>query len=82
MILVDIAVPSVDRSYDFNLDENAPITMVLEEVIGMICQKEQCKLIGDKAELLLCKYEGQIILNKEKTLKECGIKNGNRLLLV
>lgn len=82
MILVDVMVPSVDKSYDFNLDENAQIVLVMEEIVEMISQKEQCKIIGNKENLLLCRYDGQVILDKQMTLKECGITNGYRLLLV
>jgi hypothetical protein len=82
MILVDVTVPSVEKTYDFNLDENAQISLVMEEIVGMICQKEQCEMIGNKENLLLCQYGGQVILNKQSTLKECGVTNGYRLLLV
>lgn len=82
MILVDVKVPGIDKSYDFNLDENAQIHLVLEEIVEMICQKEQCKLIGDKDNLLLCRYDGNVILDKQASLKECGITNGYQLLLV
>lgn len=82
MILVDVTVPSVEKTYDFNLDENAQITLVLEEIVEMICQKEHCNLIGDKENLLLCRYDGQVVLNKQMSLSECGIVDGNKLLLV
>ncbi len=82
MILVDIYVPSVEQRYDFNLDEHAPITSLMEELTGMICQKEHCLLQGNKEELLLCRYEGSTILNKNMTLAECGVTNGTKLLLV
>ena len=82
MILVDVIVPSVEKNYDFNLDENAKIEMVLEEIAGMICQKEQCTIIGDKNQLLLCKFEGQVVLDKQMSLAQSGIINGDRLLLI
>ena len=46
MILVDIYVPGANQTYDFNLDENAKIELLLEEIAGMICQKEQSTLEG------------------------------------
>ena len=46
MILVDIYVPSVEQTYDFNIDENAPVSSVIEEVAAMVSQKEQCILRG------------------------------------
>ena len=82
MILVDVTVPSVDKSYDFNLDENAQIALVIEEMVGMICQKEQCAIVGDKENLLLCRYDGQVILNKNTSLQENDVNNGCKLLLV
>lgn len=82
MILVDVTVPSVEKTYDFNLDENARIGLVIEEIAGMICQKEHCAITGDRENLLLCKYEGQVVLDKATTLRENGLSNGGRLLLV
>lgn len=82
MILVDVTVPSVEKTYDFNLDENAQIALVIEEIAGMICQKEHCEIIGNKEELLLCRYEEQVVLDRASTLRESGLENGGRLLLV
>lgn len=82
MILVDVTVPSVEKTYDFNLDENAQIALVIEEITGMISQKEHCSIVGNKENLLLCKYDGQVVLDKQSTLTECGVVNGGRLLLV
>ena len=53
MILVDIKVPGVEQTYDFSLDENAPIALVMEEIVEMIGQKEHCSIAGNKEELLL-----------------------------
>ena len=82
MILVDVTVPSVEKTYDFSLDENAQIALVMEEIVEMISQKEHCSIIGNKEDLLLCRYDAQIVLDKQSTLKDCGIVSGNRLLLV
>ena len=82
MILVDIVVPSVEQTYDFSVDENAQIALVIEEIAEMICQKEHCTIRGNKEELILCRYEGQTVLNKNNTLRECGIATGTRLLLL
>lgn len=82
MILVDIYVPAVDREYDFSLDETAKIAGILEEVASMVGQKEQCELSGSADELLLCSMEERVILPKDKSLAECGIINGKRLLMV
>ena len=82
MILVDITVPSVDTTYDFKLDANTPIGIIVEEITQMICQKEKTTFYGEKERLLLASYRNKIILERDKTLKECGITSGDRLLLV
>lgn len=82
MILVDIYVPGVNRTYDFSLDENAGISLLLEEISGMICQKEQCTLDGSVKELLLISQSRKKILSPELTLASYGIVQGDRLMLV
>lgn len=82
MIYVDISVPGFDRVYDFNLDECAGIGVIMDEIIEMICKKEQCVLTGNMKEMLLVSIEGQCILKRSKTLKECGVHTGSKLILV
>lgn len=82
MIMVDIKVPGVEQTYDFSLDENAPIMLVMEEIVEMIGQKEHCVIAGNREELLLCSYGSRTVLDKRATLRECGIVTGSRLLLV
>ena len=82
MILVDIYVPSVDREYDFGLDEKAKISSIIEEVASMVSQKEQCELKGNAETLLLCNVNDRTILPRQKTLEQCNIGNGKRLMLV
>ena len=43
MILVDIYVPSIGNTYDFQLDEEVPVGNVIEEISEMIGQKEAAK---------------------------------------
>ncbi|MCR4640694.1 MAG: EsaB/YukD family protein [Lachnospiraceae bacterium] len=82
MILVDIFVPSVDKTYDFQLNEEIEIHTVLEEISEMIGQKEHSRITGRVDQLLLCNYRTGSILSTNITLKEAGIVNGDKLLLV
>lgn len=82
MMMVDIYVPGVDQTYDFNVDENAKISLLLEELVGMICQKEQCVLNGNIKELLLVSLTRNQILNPGLTLLHYKIGQGERLMLV
>lgn len=82
MILVDVFVPSVDNVYDFQLDEDVKIGMLVEEIGEMVCQKEHCRLEGNIEKLLLCSLDNREILAKNTTLAECGIKTGAKLMLL
>lgn len=82
MILVDVFVPSVNKVYDFQLSETASIYTVIEEISEMIGQKERSELAGDVEKLQLCDKRKQCILEKNKTLAECGVITGQTLILV
>jgi len=82
MILVDMNVPSVNNVYDFQLDENTTIDVLIEEISELIEQKEQCFLAGDRKNLLLCDMKYKCPLPSNYTLRECGIQTGDSLFLV
>lgn len=82
MVLVDIYVPSVNNVYDFQLDEQTKVKTLIEEVAELIEQKEQCKMVGDADDLMLCLQKNKCILPYDKTLEECDVLTGSSLLLV
>lgn len=82
MVLVDIYVPSVDKTYDFHLDETASVRVIIEEIAEMIGQKEHTEIAGDINALTLCDRLNQRILPKDASLRECGVRSGSGLLLV
>ena len=82
MILVDIYVPSVDRVYDFHLNEKAKVSVVIEEIAEMVSQKEHSQLIGDVSEMLLCEYSNNRVLDRNSTLENLGVCTGEKLILV
>ena len=82
MILVDIYIPSVDKTYDFQINEQSRISTVVEEITEMIGQKERSRIVGDISKLLLCEYSTGSVLDPETTLEQAGIGTGEKLLLV
>ncbi|MCI8521623.1 MAG: glutamyl-tRNA amidotransferase [Lachnospiraceae bacterium] len=82
MILVDIYVPSIGNTYDFQLDEEVPVGNVIEEISEMIGQKEHCRIVGDMTKLMLCAQKDRQILHRDDTLAQCHIVTGDSLLLV
>lgn len=82
MILVDINVPSIDKYYDFLLNENTPIASIIDEITEMIGQKEKTFISGDVKQLDLCNATSEEVLNKGMSLNECNIKTGDSLILI
>lgn len=80
MILVDIQIPMLDKVFDFELDEESETGTLIGDIVELIAQQEQlsCRNIEN-----MCLYalgqEG--ILEKGKTLKQQGVKAGDRLIL-
>ena len=82
MILVDVYVPSLDETFDFQLDENTPIRQITDEIGEMLGKKVRVPVQPDRQRFMLCSYDSGSILSGEHTLRKCGIRNGSRLLLV
>mgnify|MGYP004457303257 FL=1 len=82
MILVDIYIPSLDKTYDFQVDEDVSIENLTVEITEMIANETKSGKDAIYESFMLCSVEQKQILKKHATLKGCGIKNGSRLLLV
>ena len=82
MILTDVYVPSVSKQYMFKVDEKSKIGVIVAELTELICQKEQCRFVGDKEKLVLCNYQSEAVMSMDMTLKDYGITDGSRLILV
>lgn len=82
MILVDIFVTSLDKSYDFQLNENVRVETIIDEISEMVCQKEKMKVVGDASKLMLCDMFKHKVLDKNKTLLESEVLTGSKLVLI
>ena len=82
MIKVDVYVPSLDRMYNFNLDEESRISVLIEEISELICQKEHSVLDGEKDRFIMGSVDKELNFNPKYSLREYSIKNGEKLILV
>lgn len=84
MILVDISTPMFEKTYDFYLEEKISTAQIIDEVIGIIAEKEGYTFSrnDDMANLNLFDEDRRLLLNSEESLSANGIKNGSRLILV
>lgn len=82
MILVDIFVPSLDKTYDFQLNENIKIKLIVEEIVEMIGQHEHSTIVGSVDELELCSKTNGFVLDKNKSLLGSKVNTGDSLILI
>ncbi len=82
MIIVEINVPSVDGTYEFKLNEDTSVTMIIDEICSVICEKEQCTVPKNVESMMLFDVDNGVLLSKELTLYENNIINGKKLMLI
>ena len=82
MILTDVYVPAMNAVYDFQLDENTPVHMLIDEIVEILLRKSGGSAEGKDTDFVLCGQEKGIIFDGNKTLTDYQIKNGSRLMIV
>ncbi len=82
MILTDIYIPAVDADYDFMLDENVPVSQVMEEVSEMISKKVKEKKPGQISDFILYSMDTGTLLDHSLSLYANGIHDGSRMIFV
>lgn len=82
MINVDVYVPAMDRVYNFNLDEDAGISVLIEEISELICRKEHSSLDGEKERFVMGSLDEGKNFDPICSLREYSVKNGAKLILV
>ncbi len=81
MILVDIQMPVIDHTFDFELDENTRVDVLLEDILALAAQREHILCKNSKA-MYLYGMEQEAILKKEESLGQQGVRTGDRLILL
>jgi uncharacterized ubiquitin-like protein YukD len=82
MLLVDVYVPSVNKTYDFMLDENTEIENIITEICEMLSKKIQNREAERVGEFMLYHMTAEKALERGRTLASSGVKDGSRLMLV
>lgn len=81
MIYTDVYVPSVDKTYNFRLNEEVLIGDIISEIADMIERYEQNHYVGDRSKICIFDKEKRIPLCRENTLDDYDIKSGAQLIL-
>lgn len=81
MIVVDIQVPNLNRTYDFELDEEMKTGELLKKIIQTISGKENLKDCRED-EMLLYDLNRETVLSENRSLRQQGVKSGEQLYLI
>ncbi len=82
MINVDVYVLSMDEVMDFQLDEDVQVSQIIREISQILCKRTRERMEKSSTKFLLCIPGSERIIPHELTLAQCGVKNGEHLLLV
>lgn len=82
MIVVEIIVPSVGGSYEFKLNEDVAVSLIIDEMCSVICEREQYAMYANMVDMMLFNADTGVQLAKSLSLYENNINNGSRLMLV
>ena len=81
MIVVDIQVPNLNRTYDFELDEEMKTGELLKKIIQTISEKESLNDCRED-EMLLYDLNRETVLSENRSLRQQGVKSGEQLYLI
>ncbi len=81
MILIDVSIPSLRETDNFEIDEREPIGEIIEEILELAAAKSRTEVPAAR-EFLLTEPAGGRIFDPAKTPAEYGIANGAALLLL
>lgn len=81
MILVDIQVMTLDKTYDFEIDEDIKAGELTNQIVDLIIQTEK-KIAKPKQPIFLYAIGKDLVLNPVNTLRQQGIENGETLIVL
>jgi hypothetical protein len=82
MLYVEVYVPALEKEYEFSLNEHVKIGAVIDEISSVVSVQEQKKWQEDTEERILCNATGKCLLPKNRSLYECKVHPGSRLILM
>ena len=79
-ILVTVVVPMIDEKYDIYLPISKPMSVVKELLVKTINELSEGHFPIKEKNILMS--SSGVLYNKNVSIKECGIKNGDKIILL
>ena len=80
-MIVEISVPAINRTFDFQLPAGGLVQDVTAEVIRIL-EQSQPGLSFDREYPVMCHLDDGRLLNPEDSLASAGLYDGVRLMLL
>ena len=81
-IFIDVSTPGNGKVYEFQLDSTMTVGQVKARMIEEITEIESGNITLNADKVILCNLNTRMLLPEVVTLKQIGVKSGQRLLLV
>lgn len=82
MLRVEVSVPATGQTYEFAINEHAKVPEVIDEIASVVSVREQRPWKGRGEGLILCDASEGMVLPMERTLHQCKVSPGSKLVLV
>lgn len=82
MIIVNVVFGEMNKEYDFKVDETEPISLLVDEMVGMIAEKEHLNLSKHSGLFLLCDQQKRKVFDSDSTLAQQQVAYGDTLFLI
>ena len=82
MIIINVKFAEMNTSYDFKVDETEKVSQLVEEMVGMIAEKEHLRIGKNPGMFLLCNQQTQTVFAPDSSLADNQVNYGDTLLLV
>ncbi len=80
MILVDVQVPMLDQVFDFELNEEMEVEKVIKD-ISLLAAKQENLICKNGREMCLYVLGQEKLLERNISLRQQGVRAGDRLVL-
>ncbi len=80
-MIVELLIPAISRSFDFQLPAGGQVHSVIEEIIRIL-EQTQPGLCFDRTYPVLCHLDDGRILDPNDNLAVAGVYDGVRLMLL
>ena len=80
MILVDVQVPMLDQVFDFELNEEMEVEKVIKD-ISLLAAKQENLICKNGKEMCLYVLGQEKLLERNISLRQQGVRAGDRLVL-